>query len=65
MTWSMLSTMDDDDPPDVLAAVDQGIAGLGTRAKIIRAYYKHLLDQEFDQDQAFQLTRDYAAKWTV
>lgn len=56
---------DDEDPPDLLAAVDQGIAGLGTRAKIIRAYYDWLLGQQFNEEQAFTLTRDYAAKWTV
>jgi hypothetical protein len=56
---------DDDDPVDPIAALDQGIAGLGTRARVIRAYYNGLVEHGFTDEQTFQLTRDYAAKWSI
>lgn len=55
---------DEEDVPDLLAAIDQGIAGLGSRAKIIKGYHGwKLLEVGFNEQQAFELTRDHAAKW--
>jgi hypothetical protein len=62
----MLGLMPDEEPtPDPLAFLDQALAGLSTRAQVIRAYYQALLERGFSEEQAFTLTRDYAAKWSI
>lgn len=56
---------DDPEPADPLAELDQALAALVTRAKIVRVYFIGLLAEGFDAEQAFTLTRDYAEKWTI
>jgi hypothetical protein len=58
--------MSDDEPiPDPLAQIDQVMAGLKMRAQLARAFYEGLIEQGFEETQAFILTRDYAGKWNA
>ncbi len=54
---------DEDEQPDPLASLDQALAAHDTRAQILKHYMDALTGQGFDGEQAFTLTRDYAAKW--
>lgn len=56
---------DDDAPPDPLAELDQAIAGLATRAKVMHGYFEALKAEGFDADQALALTIAYHDKWPV
>jgi hypothetical protein len=48
-----------DERPDPVATLDQMLAGLTMRARVIRHYYLSLLQAGFDEAQALELARDY------
>ena len=45
----------DDEIPDPLAILDQALAKLSTRAKILRSYYLDLTNEGFDPAQALAI----------
>lgn len=57
--------MSDDDIPDPLAALDQGLASLTLRARILRHYFEALTTQGFNDEQAMDLTRDYQGEMSA
>jgi hypothetical protein len=57
----------DEDPeiPDPLANIDQAIAGLATRAHILRGYYVALVENNFTEEQALEIVVSYQNLWPI